>query len=84
MPRMRALAGGKPDPLLDMFFLEADATPNPGGLPIGGQTQLDIPNDHLQYAITWFLLGLALVGVYLAFHWENGRLTVNGKTKVKA
>ena len=84
VPRMRALAGGKPDPLLDMFFLEADATPNPGGLPIGGQTQLDIPNDHLQYAITWFLLGLALVGVYLAFHWENGRLTVNGKTKVKA
>jgi surfeit locus 1 family protein len=84
VPRMRALAGGKPDPLLDTFFLEADATPNPGGLPIGGQTQLDIPNDHLQYAITWFLLGLALVGVYLAFHWENGRLTVNGKTKVKA
>ena len=84
VPRMRQMAGGKPDPVLDTFFLEADATPNPGGLPIGGQTQLDIPNDHLQYAITWFLIGLALVGVYLSFHWENGRLTVNGRTKVKA
>jgi len=84
VPRMRQMAGGKPDPVLDTFFLEADATPNPGGLPIGGQTQLDIPNDHLQYAITWFLLALALIGVYLSFHWENGRLTVNGKTKVKA
>ena len=83
VPLMRKLAGGRPDPVLDTFFLEADASPNPGGLPIGGQTQLDIPNDHLQYALTWFLLALALSGVYLSYHWENGRLTVNGKTKVK-
>jgi len=83
VPLMRQMAGGKPDPKLDTFFLEADTTPNPGGLPLGGQTQLDIPNDHLQYAITWFLIALALAGVYLAYHWENGRLTVNGRTKVK-
>ena len=83
VPLMRKLAGGRPDPALDTFFLEADANHNPGGLPIGGQTQLDIPNDHLQYAITWFLLAMALIGVYLSYHWENGRLTVNGKTKAK-
>ncbi|HEX4511318.1 MAG TPA: SURF1 family protein, partial [Burkholderiaceae bacterium] len=81
VPFMRQMAGGTPDPVLDTFFLEADTAPNPGGLPIGGQTQLDIPNDHLQYAITWFLLALALIGVYLSYHWENGRLTVNGHTK---
>jgi surfeit locus 1 family protein len=81
VPLMRRLAGGAPDPRLDAFFLEADATPNPGGVPIGGQTRLDIPNDHLQYAITWFAIALALAGVYLAYHWENGRLTVNGRTK---
>ena len=63
---------------------DADAAPNPGGLPIGGQTRLDIPNDHLQYAITWFGIALAMLGVYLAFHWENGRLTVAGRTKVKS
>jgi surfeit locus 1 family protein len=83
VPLMRQMAGGQPDPVLDTFFLEANDAPNPGGLPIGGQTQLDIPNDHLQYAITWFLLALALIGVYVSYHWENGRLTVNGKTKVK-
>jgi surfeit locus 1 family protein len=83
VPLMRKMAGGAPDPVLDSFFLEADATPNPGGLPVGGQTRLDIPNDHLQYAITWFLIALAGAGVYLAYHWENGRLTVNGRTKVK-
>lgn len=84
VPLMRQMAGGKPDPVLDTFFLEADATPNPGGVPVGGQTRLDIPNDHLQYAITWFLIALAGIGVYLAYHWENGRLTVNGRTKVKS
>jgi surfeit locus 1 family protein len=83
VPLMRQMAGGKPDPVLDSFFLEADAAPNPGGVPIGGQTRLDIPNDHLQYAITWFLIALAGIGVYLAFHWENGRLTVAGRTKVQ-
>ena len=84
VPLMRRLAGGKPDPRLDSFFLEADSAANPGGLPVGGQTRLDIPNDHLQYAITWFLIALALAGVYLAYHWENGRLTVAGHTKVKS
>ncbi len=84
VPAMRQLGGGTPDAKLDTFFIDADATPNPGGVPIGGQTRLDIPNDHLQYAITWFLIALAMAGVYLAAHWENGRLTVNGHTKVKA
>jgi surfeit locus 1 family protein len=81
VPLMRKMAGGAPDPTLDAFFLEADAKPNPGGLPIGGQTRLDIPNDHLQYAITWFGIALAMAGVYLAYHWEQGRLTVGGRTK---
>jgi len=83
VPLMRQMAGGTADPVLDEFFLEADATPNPGGVPIGGQTRLDIPNDHLQYAITWFLIALAGAGVYLAYHWENGRLTINGRTKAR-
>jgi len=84
VPLMRRMAGGMPDPRLDSFFVEADATPNPGGVPVGGQTRLDIPNDHLQYAITWFLIALAMIGVYLSYHWENGRLTISGRTKAKA
>jgi surfeit locus 1 family protein len=81
VPLMRKLAGAASDPVLDTFFLEADATPNPGGVPIGGQTRLDIPNDHLQYALTWFGIALAMAGVYLAYHWENGRLAINGRIK---
>lgn len=41
----------------------------PGQLwPLGGQTRVDLPNDHLQYALTWFLLAGALLVVYLAWH----------------
>lgn len=50
------------------FFIDADATPNPGGLPIGGVTQFDLPNNHLQYALTWYGLAAALVlvsGIYI-------------------
>jgi surfeit locus 1 family protein len=81
VPLMRKMAGAAPEPKLDTFFLDADATPNPGGLPVGGQTRFDIPNDHLQYAITWFLIAVAMAGVYLAYHWENGRLEINGRKK---
>jgi surfeit locus 1 family protein len=54
--------------------IEADNTPNPGNLPLGGQTVVDFPNNHLQYAITWFGLAAGLIGVYLAYHVSKGRL----------
>jgi len=50
------------------FTIDADAAPAPpGGLPQGGTTRLDLPNRHLEYALTWFGLALTLAGVYAAF-----------------
>ena len=50
------------------FTLDADATPAPpGGLPLGGATVLDVPNNHLSYAVTWFGLALTLAGVFGVF-----------------
>jgi surfeit locus 1 family protein len=49
------------------FYVDADKTPNPGGWPQGGQTILDLPNNHLQYAITWYALAVALVAIYIRF-----------------
>lgn len=54
--------------------IEADATPDAGGWPKGGQTVVDLPNNHLSYAITWFGLAAALLGVWLAYHIRHGRL----------
>jgi surfeit locus 1 family protein len=48
------------------FYIAADATPNPGGYPQGGQTQIDLPNHHLQYAITWYALAATLLVFYVA------------------
>lgn len=49
------------------FYIDADATPNPGGLPQGGQTLPELPNNHLQYAITWYALAVALIAIYIRF-----------------
>ncbi|SOB80940.1 surfeit locus 1 family protein [Sphingomonas guangdongensis] len=38
------------------FFLDADATPNSGGLPVGGLTVIRFADNHLAYALTWFTL----------------------------
>lgn len=54
------------------FYIDADATPNPGGWPKGGVTRLALPNNHLQYAITWFSLAVALIVIYVLFHRRNG------------
>ena len=50
------------------FYIDADATPNLGGWPKGGVTRLVLPNDHLQYAITWFSLAVAMIVIYVLFH----------------
>lgn len=63
LPAMaRALNAPNPAPAFMMLESPAPASgePRPAPLP------LNIPNNHLGYAITWFGLAAALVGVYLA------------------
>nr|WP_255700093.1 SURF1 family protein [Jiella avicenniae] len=43
------------------FFVDAGPGRAEGGWPVGGTTVVSLPNDHLQYAITWYGIGLALV-----------------------
>ncbi len=45
------------------FFVDANEQANPGGLPLGGVTLISFPNSHLQYALTWYGLALALLVV---------------------
>jgi surfeit locus 1 family protein len=54
--------------------IEADAAPNPGGWPRGGQTVVSFRNQHLSYAVTWFGLALCLLGVWFAYNISKGRI----------
>ena len=49
-------------------IVDAEATPAPsGGWPKGGVTRLELSNRHLEYALTWYGLAAALIGVFVAF-----------------
>lgn len=52
------------------FFLDAEVTDVPGGWPEGGQTRLELPNKHLQYAVTWFMLAACLLVIYVSYVWS--------------
>jgi surfeit locus 1 family protein len=49
------------------FYVEQEAPAPPGGLPQPGKITVNLPNNHLQYAITWFGLAVVLAGVFIAF-----------------
>lgn len=49
-------------------YLEIDAAPDGPALPVGGRTRLDVPNNHLEYAISWYSFALILVVIYILFH----------------
>lgn len=45
------------------FYVEQEAPVPAGGLPKPGPMRINLRNQHLQYAVTWFGLALVLVGV---------------------
>ncbi len=64
-PAMAAKAGVGPMP--NHYILSSDQSAR-GSLPRGRQWSLDIKNDHLQYAITWYSLAVALLAIYVIYH----------------
>ncbi len=70
LPAMAAAAGLN---RVAPFYIDANATPNPGGWPKGAVTRLELRNDHLQYAITWFSLAVALIVIYFLYHRRHAR-----------
>jgi surfeit locus 1 family protein len=42
------------------YFIDADASANGAGKPVGGLTVVSFPNNHLIYAVTWFSLAIML------------------------
>jgi surfeit locus 1 family protein len=63
------------------FFIELESPQPPGGLPRPGPLKVDLPDDHLQYAMTWFGLA-AVLAVSFAFwlrsRWREGNGAPSG------
>ena len=72
---------GIPAPVVAGYYADALRTSEVMTLPIGAKTQLNLRNAHLSYAMTWYGIALALVGVYGAFHYQAGRLGFGGKAE---
>lgn len=49
------------------------ASSNPSGTPTPMPATINIPNDHLQYAITWFLLAAVWAGMTVYLLWRIKR-----------
>jgi surfeit locus 1 family protein len=49
------------------FTVDVDAVPGTTGWPRGGTTERDLPNNHFNYALTWFGLAIGLLGVFISF-----------------
>jgi surfeit locus 1 family protein len=60
--------------LASTLILEAATRTDGGPEPLA--SELNIPDNHLQYAITWFALAVVLVVIYLSVHASRGRLKV--------
>ena len=61
----KAIAAAKKWDTAAPFYIEQEAPVPPGGLPKPGKLAVNLPDSHLQYAITWFGLALGLAGVYV-------------------
>jgi surfeit locus 1 family protein len=77
-PAAIAAAKGIAAGSLAPFFVEQETPVPPGGLPQPGRLVVSLPDNHLQYAITWFGLAAVLVGVFVAWAFTSSRQAGSG------
>lgn len=64
-----AIAAAKGLGAIAPFYVEQESPVPPGGLPKPGKLMVSLPDNHLQYAVTWY--GLALVLVVMFAVWAR-------------
>ena len=50
------------------YYIDELRAPGPYKLPIGAAGKIEVRNEHLKYAVTWFLLAITLLAVYIVYH----------------
>ena len=63
------------------FYIEQESPVPPGGVPHPAPLRVNLPNHHLQYALTWYGLALVLVAVFAAWllHRRRGETAAKGE-----
>src|SRR5262245_5515941 len=64
-----AMAAAKGLERVAPFFIDQEAPVPDGGLPRPGPLTPNLPNNHLQYALTWYGLALVLTVAFAVWAW---------------
>lgn len=70
-----AIAAAKGWGAVAPFLVEQEAPAPPGGLPHPAPLHANLPNNHLQYALTWYGLAVVLMVAFAAFARSEWRQT---------
>ncbi|HZD89119.1 MAG TPA: SURF1 family protein [Pseudolabrys sp.] len=62
---IKAIAAAKQWPDYAPFYIEQESPVPPGGSPKPGKLVVNLPDNHLQYALTWFGMAAGLIGLYV-------------------
>lgn len=79
--RPQAMAGhlGIEGPVATGYYIDQLAEqPKLTALPFGAERTVSVRNEHLQYALTWFMLAATLIGVYIVWHRQADRAERDG------
>jgi len=76
-PAMAAALGLGP---VAPFLVEALPGQSPGNLPAGIEPRVELPNNHLQYALTWYGLAATLAAIYVLSQRKSADTGRNGPT----
>jgi surfeit locus 1 family protein len=68
-----AIAAAKGLGAVAPFYVEQESPVPPGGLPKPGKLLVTLPDNHLQYALTWYGLALVLVVSFVTWAFGSGR-----------
>lgn len=61
------------------YYVDKLRDPGPLKMPIGADTKIHVRNEHLSYAITWALLALTLIVIYVIYHLKPEDETDDGR-----
>jgi surfeit locus 1 family protein len=78
-PAAIAVAKGFDPKIVAPFYIEQEAPIPPGGLPQPGKLVVALPDNHLQYAVTWYGLAAVLAAVFGVWTFTSGSRTTQAK-----